>query len=468
MASSTMRLSASLHFIPLESVSGRFLVYAPLRQSAFVANRAAVQSLERLCEGRPSPDLDPGGPFAALLRRLEILDAGDEPSPASRACGEPRPVSLTLLLTTACNLRCSYCYASAGEAPPEFMGRETALRAIDYIFSNAAIRRVSEVEVMFHGGGEPTLNWPVLQGAVDYARARAAASGVRLFTSTATNGVLSDGQLDWLCRNLDHATVSFDGLPACHDANRRDVRGRGTSQRVMHSLRRLDRAGLSYGVRLTVTPAQVRRLPDSVEWILATFHPAGILVEPVYRMGRWSGRPSPESLEFLEAFRQAKDRARPYGRPVGFSGARVGLLTNHFCGVSRDSFAVAPSGSVTACYEVFSETRPWASTFFYARPDAGSGYEFNLPVLNHLRNLSVESKPHCRQCFARWTCAGDCAYQSLCLQSDGESLPGNRCHIIRELTKDMILERIEASGGPAWHGDRPKPADGRPHEALCA
>ena len=36
----------------------------------------------------------------------------------------------------------------------------------------------------------------------------------------------------------------------------------------------------------------------------------------------------------------------------------MGTLTNHFCGVGRDSFSVSPDGGVTACFEVFSEDNP--------------------------------------------------------------------------------------------------------------
>jgi uncharacterized protein len=416
-----------------------------------VGNRATGDFIEQVRQGADVGNLDPSGKLTAFLRDLEIVEAGEEYAPESPLAGEPEPVAVTLLLTSACNLRCRYCYAQAGEAPPEFMNLDTARRAIQYVVSNAARRGVSQLDLMFHGGGEPTVNWEVLTGSVEYARRIAGEFGLRLCTSMATNGVLSEEKLDWLCSNIHSASVSFDGLPSCQDETRLDVLGKGSSQRVMRSLRRFDAARLRYGIRLTVTDGQIGRLADSVEFIFSNFHPNGVQVEPVYQLGRWRDGPSAESMEFVKAFREAKDRARRYGGLVSFSGARVGLLTNHFCGVSRDAFSVAPSGNITGCFEVFSENRPWAERFFYARPDPNGGYEYNLPVLDNLRRASVEHKSHCDGCYARYTCAGDCTHKALELNGDVEFAGAGRCHVIRELTRDMILEKIEAAGGIAWH-----------------
>jgi len=73
-----------------------------------------------------------------FLRGLEILDAPPEMSPISDESGAPQPVSVTLMLTTACNLRCSYCYASAGDVPVESMRLEVAQRGIDFVAGNAS------------------------------------------------------------------------------------------------------------------------------------------------------------------------------------------------------------------------------------------------------------------------------------------------------------------------------------------
>jgi uncharacterized protein len=227
---------------------------------------------------------------------------------------------------------------------------------------------------------------------------------------------------------------------------------------------RFDEVGFPYGVRMTVTADQIRLLPDSVEYVLSTFRPQRVQVEPAYQLGRGAGKPSAATVEFIAAFRQAQACAERYGHRLVYSAARVGLVTNHFCGVGQDSFSLTPAGTVSGCYEAFDEENPFADVFHYGEPDTDSGgYRFDLPVLDRLRELGVENRPFCQGCFAKWNCAGDCYHNSLATNGRGEFLGSERCHITRELTKDQVLARIADAGGLVWQdaGHEPCPIHDR-------
>lgn len=458
--------SAEVFSIPLEG--SKSIVYAPARRSAFVANSEVVRFLAQLEKGVFDALADPDGKLVELLRALEFVDAGPETPPSAACRGTPEPVSVTLFLTTACNLRCTYCYASAGAGEPKSMTIETARRGIDFVAANAARRRVPCLEVGYHGGGEPTMNWPVLTDSFDYAREKAAELKLELRCSIATNGVLSDARIDWMVAHLRGATLSCDGLPAVHDRCRPTASGAGSSQPVVHTLRRFDAAKFSYGIRLTVTAEHISTLAESVEYLCSEFHPASIQVEPVYLLGRGAAADSAESDEFIEAYRAAAARGSALGRPVNFSGARAGTLTNHFCSVSQENFCLSADGNVTACFEAFGEDGPHAGVFFYGRPAAhGGGYVFNQAVLDHLRSQAVEKRAHCRSCFAKWSCGGDCYYKWLAATGGGEFNGSARCHVIRELTKDQILEKIAASGGLFWHESPACPPCAQKPDGAC-
>ena len=442
-------LTAEVFAIRLDDSS--YVIYAPLRQAAFIGNARVVEVLEDLRRGSAGA-ANGCQALVDLLRSLEILGSKPELPPHAVCQGEPEPVAVTLFLTTACNLRCTYCYASAGGAAPGFMTLETARRAIDFVAANAARRKVPYFEVGYHGGGEPTVHWEVLVGSYDYARVKAAERNMELRSSLATNGVLEDSQIDWLMANLRGISLSCDGLPEIHDECRRTVSGKASSQRVIHTLRRLDQAKFPYGIRLTVTAKRIATLAASVDYLFTEFHPESILVEPVYLLGRGADAASAESDAFIEAYRAASARARERGGRIHFSGARLGSLTNHFCGVSRDNFCLSAEGKVTACFEAFDEDGPHASHFFYGGPaEDAAGYVFDYAVLTRLRHLSVENREHCRACFAKWSCAGDCYYKWLAESGGGEFRGSARCHIVRELTKDQILEKICEAGGTLWH-----------------
>ena len=435
----------------IELADDRYLVYAPLRRTAFVANGSMVGSIAAAQAGRFEPATSEDVALARLLEELGLVGEPDTP-PGAVPAGPPRPVEITLLLTTACSLRCTYCYAAAGDTPRQRMPLEVARRGIRFVLANAVETGSSAITVNYHGGGEPTASWSVLTRSFAFSRAEASALGIGVVGAAATNGVLSDRQVDWIVANLDGGiTVSFDGLPEVHDRYRVTARGGGSSQRVMRTMRRLDEAGYRYGIRVTVTADHIARLPDSIAFICASFRPAAIQVEPAYRLGRWREAPGADTAAFLVAFREAQAVAARHGRTIDYSAARAGLMTSHFCGVSQDNFCLSPSGNVTACYEAFSEADGLADVFFYGRPGPGSGYVFDAATVDGLRHRAVQSLAWCRGCFARWDCAGDCYYKALATGGRGEYRGSERCHITRQLTKDQLLGRIRDAGGVLWH-----------------
>ena len=450
------KLSAELFTVPLPEANDKYIVYAPLRQAAFVANTSAVNFIADLQEEIIDKQADLDGSFIELLRRLEIVDGGDEVRPVTEFHGDPEPTDITLFLTTACNLRCTYCYASAGDMPLRNMTFDIAKKGIDFILKNAIKKGVKHIEVNYHGGGEPTVNWKVMTESLYYAQAVASEHNIRVVSSCASNGVLNDKQIDWIVENLNGVSLSFDGLPEVHDRNRPTVGGKGSSEKAIHTMHRFDEAEFPYGVRVTVTHDQIEYLSDSVAFICSQFRPQNIQVEPAYQMGRWKEAPSAETASFIEAYRSAQYIARQHGKEIAFSGARLGMLSNHFCGVTQDSFCLTTEGKVSGCYETFMDENEWSKTFFYGTPTPNNeGYSFDLPVLNHLRQQAVQHREFCKGCFAKWTCGGDCYHKSLTVNGETEFQGTDRCHIIRELTKDQILQKIALSGGFFWHEELP-------------
>lgn len=446
-------LSAGLFTLPLER--GRYLVYAPLRRTACIANARAVNVLADLQAGRHDPEEDPGGGLLPFLRRLQLLDARPDAPPLTTFQGPPEPTTLTLFLTTACNLRCTYCYASAGDTPKKFMDLAVAQRGISFVAENAARRNTGQFAVAYHGGGEPTLNWRTLTQSLAYAREQADRLGLTVTAGAASNGVLNDTQIDWIIANLAGVSLSCDGLPSVHDRHRPLANGKGSSGRIAHTLRRFDAAGFRYGLRLTVTRDDIPQLADSIAFLCREFQPQRIQVEPVYQLGRGQDAASAESDDFIAAYRAAQAQARRHGHALTYSAARLDTLANHFCAVSQDNFCLSPDGNVSACYEAFAEDGATAETFFYGAPDPnGPGYRFDAARLERLRRQAVQHRPYCQGCFAKWHCAGDCYHKALA--AHGPEFNGTaRCHITRELIKDQLIERIAEAGGLFWHDPHP-------------
>src|SRR4051794_32162287 len=141
------QLTAELFVVPLDEA---YLVYAPLQQAAFVSDGKTVNRIAALQDSAADLSDPQTGKLVEFLIRLGIVDGGTENLPVTHFSGQPMPTMVTLFLTTSCNLRCTYCYASAGDTPKRAMRLEVAKRGIDFIIRNALELHKDEVEIAYH------------------------------------------------------------------------------------------------------------------------------------------------------------------------------------------------------------------------------------------------------------------------------------------------------------------------------
>jgi len=451
MPASRIRLWTELFAIPL---AGRYLVYAPLRQTAFITTAAAVNLLHRLRnETDPSLNKDETS-FLGFCEDIGLTGREGDLPVSDFENPEFRPHEVTLFLTTQCNLRCIYCYAMAGERPRAMMDIRTARRGIEFVLNNALETGRPGFSVGYHGGGEPVCHWDVLVESLRYAQKLASENNLELDASMASNGVYTPEQRKWIIENLSGVNLSVDGLPLAQNRQRPTAAGGPSSAEVMLTIREFDAAGFQYGLRLTVTSCSVEYLPASVEYLLNNASPLHIQLEPMYTLGR--GRADGLAVDpqlFIEAFRSAKHMAEAANVDLFYSAARVELLTSRFCLSCGEGFSLTPDGLVSACYEAPDAGFEFADSFIFGRFDEELGrYVFDRRKLADLRLHNVDNVKWCRDCFCKWHCAGDCLYKSLHATTDGHFTGDPRCEITRALTLDQILENIRRGGGTLWNG----------------
>ena len=368
-----------------------------------------------------------------------------------------KPAQVTLFPTNNCNLRCSYCYAFGGEGggngePLTRMDLRVAQRAIDLVARNAKERAaagepIRSFLVSIHGNGEPFCAYDLIREIVWYGQDVSEALDMPAVFNAATNGVLSEEQLDFVIANFHSVNVSFDGLPAFQDTNRPMAGGRGSFAQVDYTLRRLADAGMGFGIRTTVTAAMVDAMPEIVAFVADNYPGLEQLhFEPVWECGRCvtSDNVMPSSEAFTRSYLASLERAQERGVRLVFSGARQDMLVDTFCKVSSGSFTVTPTGDVTACYEVSYRSDPRSERFFFGRFDPKrDDFVFDQAKLDELSRLNVHNIRFCDDCFCRWHCAGDCAAKVL----DGISLEEHhgsvRCQISRALTLNQIQRKLD-------------------------
>jgi uncharacterized protein len=451
-------LSDQVFTVPL--APDRYLVYAPLHGLAFVGNRALLGRVREHCRAAsrwPSgpPTDDPGGGTEGLESVFRILQPLRPP--ADGYCdARPRYDSLVLFLTNRCNLRCSYCYASAGEHPAASMPWAVAKAGIDFVVREALEHGTDVVTVGFHGGGEPTLNWRVLEAAVGHAEERTSRAGVTLELSGAFNACWPRHVVDFMIEHFTGLSISFDGLPEVQDRQRPGVDGEGSYHRAARTLHALDEAGFGYGIRMTVTRESLRHLEAGVQHVCARFKPHTIQVEPAFPEGRAATGGASEIAphEFVSRFLAAHRTAEEHGVRLFYSGARLDTLARRFCLAACRALVLTPEGEVTTCFEVFGRDHPAGPHFIVGRWDGAADFRIDEGRLRNLVSAGTQEDPECTRCFCRWHCAGDCAVKRGLPGGDSVGRQRARCALNQELTTRLLLERIQASGGVAWYEPR--------------
>ena len=423
-----------------------FIIYAPLKKLAFLVNRQALEVITDLKEGRPIAGGEKPAEIVRFLTQHKLLEESSE-TIEQPALNGFAPTRVTLFPTSDCNLRCVYCYASGGERP-RYMQWEVAQAALDCVMTAAGRSAGKRFVLGFHGGGEPTLGWDILQRAVRYARRQAQERGLSCAVTTALNAVLSPAKRRWIIEHVNSATISLDGPKDIQDSQRPLAGGRGSFAAVMRSLKEFDAAGFDYGIRATITSASVARMSELVDFFADTVKTTRIQFEPLFACGRcsktnWS-EPDPEL--FLREFVKAQRRAKQRGFELRFSGARPESLTDRFCEASSGNFCVTPEGWVTSCFEVSDPGDPRSAEFFFGRYDPPRGsFVFDLEKLNRLRTRTVQHMPACAGCFCKWHCAGDCLAKAIASSGDLFQPDVARCWLNRELTKARIIDLLEAA-----------------------
>ena len=424
---------------------GSFILYAPLSRKAGVINASGANTIARFLAGEPLSSGEKS--FIDDLYKNKFLNDPEPARPVFPGNYEFLPHEVTLFATDQCNLRCRYCYADAGKNNRK-MHIETAKAAIDLVANNAGLAGLSQFALGFHGGGEPTLAWDLVSGAVDYAREVADKKGLDVEIFAATNGMFNKQQREFILKKFTNLNISIDGPADIQDYNRPKVDGSGSLATIKDNLQFLDEHKFPYGIRATITRKDVHRMAEIVRWFKSEFNITFLHLEPVWLCGRCltTGEEAPADDDFIKYYAQAIEAADQIGLNLVYSGLRLDSLLSKFCAAAGDGFNVLPDGVVTSCYEITDGANPKAELFHYGRYDFGrKEFVFDAEKIKRLQRYSVENIPWCQDCFCKWHCAGDCLSKAFDISKSFQHEGSPRCVLNRRLTI-MQLEKMIAGG----------------------
>lgn len=309
-----------------------------------------------------------------------------------------------------CNLKCEYCYADTGSfgGKRSLMSRDVVRKALDFAFASSG--DIEELGVGFFGG-EPLLNFQVIQEAVAHARARAHQLKKRVRFSMTTNAtLLSPSIMDFLHQENFSLLFSLDG-PACtHDRMRKDCKGRGTHARVLRNVRTFAR---KYSPEFTVRGTFTRTTPNFTDQVLYLNDQGfrSVSVEPA-QLAPSHPHSITSAVELIRVKSEYDGLARVYverlrvGTPISFfhfDQCIEKLIspqpTHTACGAAGGFIAVTPDGRIFPCFESVVEKENCIGHL-------DTGFDTAKRLL--FQRLHVDGKAGCKGCWAQYVCGGGC------------------------------------------------------------
>ncbi|HLP47047.1 MAG TPA: radical SAM protein [Candidatus Kapabacteria bacterium] len=141
-----------------------------------------------------------------------------------------------------CNLQCSYCvyggsYYYHRKNSSKSLSFDTSRKVIDFFSEIFGKRLQKELTVGFYGG-EPLINFDVIEKIVDYSK-KVFPNWVLRFTITTNGTLLDDRMIHFLVKNNFSLMVSLDGNEKNHDSRRIFPDGSGSFHLIIENIEKI-------------------------------------------------------------------------------------------------------------------------------------------------------------------------------------------------------------------------------------
>ncbi|MCD7974278.1 MAG: thioether cross-link-forming SCIFF peptide maturase [Phascolarctobacterium sp.] len=348
--------------------------------------------------------------------------------------------SLCLHVAHDCNLRCCYCFAGTGDfgGARKLMDKATAEKAVEFAIKGSRRRHNLELDLF---GGEPIMNFPVVEHIVRYVRKMEKETGKNIKLTLTTNGtLLTDENIKFLNDNRVMLVLSLDGKKETHDAMRTFKGGKGSFDAAVRGFKKVieSREGKNYYLRGTYTHFNTRFTDD----ILAMAEVGKeISMEPVVAPGeKYELTEDDMPVIFGEYERLAAIylKKRREGDAFDFFHFNVALDNGPCvakrlagCGAGHEYFAITPEGDIYPCHQFVGREK-------YKMGTLNTGI-VRQDLVKMFCCAHILTKEECRGCWARFFCSGGCHANADLVNGDIKKPYGYGCRLQKKRLECAIV-----------------------------
>ena len=354
------------------------------------------------------------------LEGMDILSFGppppiqDVPNASDRGSSAPTPITATLHVSHACNIKCTYCFALGGNygGKSDLMDISTAKESVNWLLNES--EEAGRCQLDFFGG-EPLLNFELLKETVHYAKTEAARRNIVITFGMTTNGTLLSGEiLEFIMQEDIGVLVSLDGDAKTHNEIRTFHDGSDTHGTIAYNSQKLAEQRPEL-IKLRATMTSKNLDLGGIAGELSKFGASSVSVAQTTEHHKSPTAIREEHLPELKKHLKKVSKQELAGllegtdTPTGHFLEKVQQLLQprkkeYGCGGGKNYYGVSVDGSIYFC-SAFASMPEFKMGDVHNGLDPAQKARFN-------RELHVDNLEPCKSCWARYLCGGGCAYDA--------------------------------------------------------
>lgn len=308
-------------------------------------------------------------------------------------------LSITVELTEACNLRCSYCYQS--HKKEHLVGN--AEDGIINLISN----RCDDLKVVQLNwfGGEPLLRLKEIRRISKRVREFLKVKDIEYKQHMTTNGYLLTKKVaqELMDGGVDNIQITLDGAKFSHDKTRKLASGKGTYDRVVNACQNAVSVGMELMVRVNLTKENYTYVDELLSTLrLKNINPTDTIIHIVRTIDHGNLEDQTSDICFTnEEFGNLWPKILKKVAKYGFSVPSISPVSYN-CPFDLDhAVMIGRDGSVRQCS---------STDNVIGFLDRNTGHVKKQTNYKKFKHRIPTSDPHCRECKCLPLCMGGCAY----------------------------------------------------------
>lgn len=346
--------------------------------------------------------------------------------------------SIDVLLSADCNLACKYCFVKKGHyrGKSALMQFDVGEKTVDFLIQKSGIK--NDLFICFFGG-EPLMNFRVLENMVIYALEEGKKNNKHFHFSITTNGtLLSDEVVEFINKHQISVLISIDGDIYSHNLNRPFPGGGDSYNKIVENLKKLNQNSINYSARATVTTFTKNKIAENYEHLISLG----------FNRIHFENALAPKGKVFITNKKDIEEIKKQYsliakkinkviksGQPYNIETfplplERIDTKKPNFysCTAGKGYVSVDVNGDIYLCHRLVGE-----ETFLLGNVVENTYNENWSEIIKN--EMSVDNRKKCSRCWARYICGGGCYEINYNFNKDISLSPQIYCQLMKHSIK---------------------------------